>query len=38
LGETVVLSAFGVVVGVSIALLVSGLGERSLGLSWTVDM
>ena len=36
--EAVVLSAFGGVVGVSIALVVSALGARALGLPWALDM
>ena len=36
--EAVVMSAFGGVVGVSIALVVSALGARALGLPWALDM
>jgi putative ABC transport system permease protein len=36
--EAVVLSAFGGVIGVSFALIVSSLGARALGLPWVLDM
>jgi putative ABC transport system permease protein len=36
--EAVVLSAFGGVIGVSFALVVSSLGARALGLPWVLDM
>jgi putative ABC transport system permease protein len=36
--EAVVLSAFGGVIGVSFALIVSSLGARALGLPWVLDV
>jgi len=36
--EAVVLSAFGGVIGVSLALVVSWLGARALGLPWVIDV
>jgi putative ABC transport system permease protein len=36
--EAVVLSAFGGVIGVSFALVVSSLGARALGLPWVIDV
>jgi putative ABC transport system permease protein len=36
--EAVVLSAFGGVIGVSLALIVSSLGARALGLPWVLDV
>jgi putative ABC transport system permease protein len=36
--EAVVLSAFGGVIGVSFALMVSSLGARALGLPWVLDV
>jgi putative ABC transport system permease protein len=36
--EAVVLSAFGGVIGVSFALIVSSLGARTLGLPWVLDV
>ncbi len=36
--EAVVLSAFGGVIGVSFALIVSSLGARALGLPWVLDL
>jgi putative ABC transport system permease protein len=36
--EAIVLSAFGGVIGVSFALIVSALGARALGLPWMLDM
>ena len=36
--EAVVLSAFGGVIGVGFALVVSSLGARALGLPWVLDM
>ena len=36
--EAVVLSAFGGVIGVSLALVVSSLGAKALGLPWVLDV